>query len=303
MLLHAPGTPASLIQQWVQDAYDELAGKGHWAWLREEAFLTTLAARSLSVTFGAASTAITSAALFVATDAGRQLRVSTGFVYTIDSVTDASNAVLQEAYQGSAGAATATISDIYLPMPADFRSFYDVTDFSNQRPIVWWISRDRLDVYDPARVSSDARFRVLASYKIATDTARAGRLLYEAWPHPTAAGQYRLLYFKRSDTLADTDTFKGVLATKTQAILDGALAKCAAWPGLSKQQPNPYFQISLREYHRDRFEKEAHTLDILDDDQYLESLQQVDLSKYGLGILMEDTALLRQTDATIGDYY
>jgi hypothetical protein len=297
--LQVPSAPVSLVQAWVQDAYDDLAGKRHWAWLKASAILSTLAQRTVSVTFTAASTAITSAAGFVvATDPGRQLRVGSGTpIYTIDTVADTSNATLTQAYAGDTGAASAVIHDRYLVMPADFRSIYTVTDPANQRPVVWWLSQDYLDQQDPARIVGDSRLRGLASYQLSEATATLGRILYEAWPGPTAAGVYLLEYFKRSDVLADDDLFKGVLATKVEAIIDGALARAARWPGLEGRK-NPYFSLPLANMHEQRFLSAAQTLNIMDDDQYLESLQQTQGVDFGLG----STNLLRQSDATIHDY-
>jgi hypothetical protein len=295
--------PISLVQSWVQDAYDELAGKGHWGWLKTETILAILAQRTVSTTFTNGSTAITSAAGFVvATDPGRQIRVGTAEIYTINTVSDTSNAVLTAAWQGANGAQSANIHTRYLTMPANFRSIYDLTDLSVQRPVAWWISRDRLDLWDPARTSSDTRFRVLASYFHSDVTSLVDRVRYEAWPQPTAAGNYLLQYFKRSDTLADGDSFKGVLATKAEVIQDGALARAARWPGLEGRK-NPYFNLALSDRLQSRFELAAQTLQIMDDDQYLESLQQIDLSRYGLAALSADTTLMRQSDATLADYF
>lgn len=301
--LHVPLAPPTLVQSWVQSAYDELVGRRHWAFLRTDALITTLASRSLTVTFTAGSTAITSAALFVATDAGRQIRVGTNSpIYTIDVVTNASNATLTQLYAGTSGAQTAIIRDIYLPMPANFRSIHTVTDQTIQRPVAWWISKERLDLFDPGRVASDTRFRVLAAAAISTVTSLAGRVTYEAWPYPTAAGSYILQYFKRTDTLADDDQFTGVLATWTGALQKGALAEAAMWPGTPTQK-NPYFNLALSKRLEDEFMLQQKMLDVLDDDQYLMDLQQTDLSKYGLAALSADTTLMRQSDATLADYY
>lgn len=302
--LYVSGAPASLWQSWTQQAYNDLLGKRHWAWLRKETFLTTLASRSLSVTFTQAATAITSAALFLSTDVGRQIRVGlTGSpTYTINTVTDASHADLVELYQDTSGAATASISDIYLMMPADFRSFEAVVDPTIQRPVAWWISRDRLDLFDPGRVAYDTRLRVLATYQLSQVSAYSGRVLYEAWPRPTAAGTYVIKYFARGDALADTDTFQGVIATKTEAILEGALARAARWPGTA-QQKNPYFNLGLAQLHESRCKDAMQDLNVMDDDQYLLDLQQIDLSKFGLAALSADTTLMRQSDATLADYY
>lgn len=302
--LRVPGAPVSLVQDWVQDAYDALNGKRHWAWLRRDLLLTTRASRSLSVTYTNGSTAITSAAGFVvATDPGRQIRAGAGTpVYTIDTVTDTSNAVLTQAYAETGGAKTSTIQDIYLVMPADFRAFHTVTDMSIQRPIAWWISKDRLDLFDPGRIASDTRFRVLAAAQLSQVTSLSGRVTYEAWPYPTAVGTYIVQYFIRTDALTDDTTFTGALATWTEALKKGALAEAAQWPGTVTQR-NPYFNLPLADRLRQEFDAMVKNLDILDDDQYLMDLQQTDLSKFGLAALSADTTLMRQSDATLADYY
>jgi len=300
--LHVPGAPASLVQSWVQSAYNTLAGTGHWAWLRKTTVLTTLAARTITVTFTPASTAITSVALFLTTDVGRQIRVPGQTIYTIASVTDPSNAVLTIPYAETGGALSATISDFYLTMPEDFRSIYEVTDMSLQRPIAWWISRDRLELFDPARIAGDSRFRVMASYELSQVPSLLGRTTYEAWPPPMSVGSYQMMYFKRTDALADDEVFQGDLATKTEALIEGALGWAARWPGTVGQK-NPYFNLALSNQHQARFDQERQTLSIMDDDKYLMMLEQIDLAKFGLAALSADTTLMRESDATLADYY
>lgn len=301
--LHVPAAPVSLVQSWCQTSYDDLIGKRHWAWLRKDALITTLASRSLSVTFIQGSTAITSAAAFVATDAGRQIRAGANTpIYTIDTVTDASNAVLTSAFMETGGAITSSIRDIYVAMPADFRSIHTVTDMTIQRPIAWWISKDRLDLFDPGRIAADTRFRVMASNALSTVTSLLGRYTYEVWPYPTAAGSYIMQYFARTDALTDDTEFKGALATWTSVLQKGALAEASKWPGTPTQK-NPYFNLALSKTLEEEFEKAAKSLDVMDDDAYLMDLQQTDLAKFGLAALSADTTLMRQSDATLADYY
>lgn len=301
--LHVPLAPPSLIQSWCQTSYDDLIGRRHWAWLRQDALITTLASRSVSVTFTQGLTAISSAALFVATDAGRQIRAGNNTpIYTIDLVVDPSNATLTGIYGEASGAKTASIQDIYLPMPANFRSIHTVTDMTIQRPIAWWISTDRLNLFDPGRIASDTRFRVLAAAHLSQATATLGRYTYEAWPYPTAAGSYILQYFKRTDSLGDDTEFQGALATWTSVLQKGALAEAAKWPGTPTQK-NPYFNLSLAKTLEDEYNFALKQIDLMDDDAYLMDLQQVDLSKYGLAALSADTTLMRQSDATLADYY
>lgn len=299
--LQVPAAPVTLIQKWVQQAYEQLVGRRHWVWLRRDAILATLAQRTVSVTFTNNSTAITSTAGFVvATDPGRQLRVGNGFIYTIASVSTTSAAVLTQAYQGPSGAAAALIHDRYLVMPADFRSFYSVVNPQVPGlPVVWWIGQDQLDLVDPQRSQSDSYLRVLASAKVSLVPATLGRVLYEAWPSPSAASQYPLTYFARVDQLADDDLLQGVLATQTLALEQGALAHAARWPG-TEQRKNPYFNLALATQLSKDFDIAVKALDLQDDDQYLQDLQQVDLTTYGLG---GDTHTLRATDATLSDYY
>lgn len=301
--LYVPGAPPSLVQEWVQSAYEELCGSRHWSFLRETYLLRTLASRSVTPTFTQGSTAITSAGEFLTTDAGRQIRAGSNTpIYTIDTVTSANAAVLTQAYAEADGAKAATIRDVYLPMPANFRSFLNVTDMTIQRPIAWWIARDRLDLFDPGRIASDTRFRVLVAAQISTVTSLSGRYTYEAWPYPTAAGTYLVQYFKRADALADDDAFLGPLATMTNVLQQGALATAARWPG-TEGRKNPYFNLSLSNQLQGEFDARLKALDVLDDDVYLMDLQQVDLSKYGLAAISADTTLMRQSDATLADYY
>lgn len=300
--LHVPVAPTSLVQHWTQLAYDRLIGKRHWAWTRREVLLQTLAARTVSVNVTQGVTTLTGAGVFVSTDVGRQLRIAQGPTYTIDTVTNANTAALVQAYGGTSGAVTATISDVYLPMPADFRSIHDVTDLTIQRPIAWWIATDRLDLFDPGRISADSRFRVLAAAGPSLVTSLNGRMTYEAWPRPTAAGTYILKYFIRTDALDDEVALPGLLATYSDSLRTGALAEAALWPGTATQK-NPYFNLRLAQDLREQFERACKAIDVMDDDQYLMDLLQIDLAKFGLAAVSADASLLRSTDATSGDYY
>lgn len=303
MALHAPAVPISLVQEWVQSAYDQLCGRRHWAWLKRETILTTRASRSFSATFTQGSTTVASAGQFLSTDVGRQIRAGANTpVYTINTFTTVNAVELTQAYAETGGAKTSTVQDVYLIMPADFRSIYTVTDLTIQRPIAWWISQERLDLFDPARISSDSRFRVLASAHLSQVTSLLGRVLYEAWPYPTAVGSYGLSYFIRTDALVDDTALTGVIATWPEVLKKGALAKAALWPG-TEGRKNPYFNLTLAARLEDDFNRLAKTLDVMDDDQYLADLQQIDLSKFGLAALSADTTLMRQSDATLADYY
>lgn len=300
--LHCPLAPTSLVQDWVQLAYDRLIGKRHWSWTIRDLNLTTKDARTVTLNVIQGSTLLTGVNQFVATDVGRQLRIGTGPTYTINTVTDVNTANLTQVYAEDSGAVTGQISDVYLIMPANFRSILTLTDLTIQRPIPWWISGERLDLFDPGRVSSDTRFRVLASAAPSQVTAYAGQVTYEMWPRPTSAGTYICRYCIRTDTLDDDTILGGLLATNADSLRTGALAEAAMWPGTTTQK-NPYFNLALADRLSAKFEQACKQIDVMDDDQYLQDLMQIDLSKFGLAALAADTTLLRQSDATTADYF
>jgi hypothetical protein len=302
VLLHAPAVPPHLAREFVQQAFARACELRPWGHLRKEAHLQTLAARSLEVTFTTGSAAITSAAEFVATDVGRQLKVDSLPIYTINTVVDASTATLLETYKGDSGAATATIVDAYLVCPADFGRFHTIVNPSNQRRVPFWFSEEALNEVDPHRTSSGDPARVLVSTGYSQVTSLAGRALYEWWPQPTSARVYPALYFTRPPTLADTDTLPGVLAQRGDVLVTGALAECAQWPGTG-DRPNPYFNLNLHRLKSEQFMRDVLSLALRDDDVYPMDLPQIDWAAAGAWELAFDTNLLRSTDATVADYY
>ncbi len=301
VLLYVPNLPAFLAREFVQQAYGRAAEMRPWAWKRKDTLLQTAASRSLTVTFTQGSTAITSAAAFVAADAGRQIKVTSIPIYTIDSVTDASNAVLLETYLGASGAATATILDAYLVCPADFGSFHLIVDPSNRRVVPFWVSDEYLNLVDPHRTSSDTQARLLVHKGLSTRTATLNQVLYEWWPQPTSAKTFPARYFTRPQLLADTDAFKGVLGERGDVLVTGALAEAARWPG-TNERPNPYFSLQNHQLLNAQFQKDLLALELRDDDVYGMDLPQVPWHEYGSWAAY-DTHLLRATDATLANYY
>lgn len=302
VLLHAPEVPVFLAREFVQQAFATLAHQRPALWLRAETLLRTLASRSLTVTFTTGSQAITSAAGFVASDAGRQIKVGSIPLYTINAVTDPSTATLLEVYRGSSGAQTATIVDAYLACPDDFEAFLTIVDPTTQRQIPYWVTEEVLNQYDPHRTSTGDPARVLVSKMLSQATPTLGRVLYEWWPQPTAARQYPALYRKRPPTLLDTDTLPGVLAQRGDVLITGALAECAAWPG-TRDKPNPYFNLNTHRLKKADFLALAQQVALRDDDQAPMDLPQLPWHQWAAWGLAFDTSHLRASDATVGDYY
>src|SRR5688572_20437319 len=129
--LYASTAPLFLVREWINDAYKTLTRSRNWSFLRGETDLLIAAARSLAsvgVTLG--SPTVTSAALFLPADLGRQFAVGTFPLYTVIAQSDASTITLDRAYAGETNAAATTgkIFDGYATLPADFGSFRLIAD-------------------------------------------------------------------------------------------------------------------------------------------------------------------------------
>jgi hypothetical protein len=301
--LHVPAAPTFLAREWVNAAWKPLGRMRHWGFLYGELRLTIAAARSLAaVTVTQGSATVTSAGLFVAGDAGRQFKVASYPVYTIQTFTNINSIELDVAY-GEAGATpAATVFDGYATMPADFESFRIVADPYNQRRLAFWISADQLNILDPTRQASDSGPRLLAERPPSTYTSTLGRTQYEYWPAPTAARSYPAFYNKMAARLDDTTTFSGVMAEAADVLVAGALAQAALWPG-TPDLPNPYFNAALAREKKAEFLQGVQQLSLRDDDQHPDDLATVHWERWPLADLAYNDQALRATDATVADLY
>jgi hypothetical protein len=292
--LECPLAGPLLLQTWSQDVYNVLTDRRPWAFLRKEATLTTLASRSLTVGVTQASTAVTSAALFVASDAGRQIRIgTTPSIYTIATFTDASNVVLERVYdEDDDAAATATIQDIYAVMPADFGQFLVVANPAIERPLIFWLTQEELIRYDPHRSNTDSTPRALVARDVSTVTATLGQLRYEWWPHPTSAATFPYLYIARPAALSDTTNLDGVLRHRDDILRYGVLARAARWPGPPGGPKNPYFNRLIADDYETKFEAEMLKLDLRDDEQALMSVDNYPWHAWSAWLTTRDDTFL-----------
>ena len=300
--LHVPAAPVFLIRHWINTAWKGLSRQRPWAFLRGQSALTITAARSVSVTVTNDSLFVTSAALFLTTDVGRQLRIGTIPTYTLVSRVDASLVQLDQPYGGTTGAATAQIFDGYALVPTDFGSFDLIADPYNQRRLAFWITTDQLNILDPTRQASDSGPRLLATASPSSVSATLGRLRYEYWPRPTAARSYPYSYFKQASDLAEGQRFAGVLADGGDILRIGALAQAAKWPGTA-ERPNPYFSLTLAAQLDAEFALGVQRLSLRDDDQQGQDLSRVHWERWPLADLAYNDQALRATDATLADLY
>jgi hypothetical protein len=301
--LYAPSAPTFLVREWVNVAWKQLAAARRWGFQRGELALTINAARAITactVTRGNAT--VTSAGLFLAADAGRQFRVATFPVYTIQTVTDVNTIVLDRTYGEDTATGAATIFDGFATMPADFGSFRVIADPYNQRRLAFWITEDQLNLLDPTRAAGDTGPRLLAARAPSTYTPTLGRVQYEYWPRPSAARSYPALYNKQAARLTDATTFTGVLADGAEVLIAGALAQAAGWPGTG-DKPNPYFNLQIAREKKAEFAGGIQQLSLRDDEQYADDLATVHWERWALADLAYNDMALRATDASIADLY
>lgn len=301
--LHASEVPFGLVREWTQDAYVALCERRPWVFTQTDLHLQTLASRTLTVGVTLGSRTVTSAAGFVAADVGRQLTIGTFPRYTIVALVDASTVTLDLAYSGTTDpAATATISSIFVTLPADFGAFQIIADPYNQKLVSWWHTQEELGQLDPARTSSDANPRALVPTTPSPVAATLGQMRYEWWPAPTTAKAFPCVYRQRPAKLQDRDVLTGVLATRSDILETGALMACALWPGTSTFK-NPYFNRGTYADLKDAFEKACAQLELRDDDQAQQSWVPLPYHRWPTWELAGGTESLRSSDATIYDYY
>lgn len=303
--LYVPAAPTFLVREWVNVSWKRLAKLRHWTFLRGELRLTIGAARTLAaVTVTQGSSTITSAGLFLAGDAGRQFRVGSTPIYTVQTFTDVNTLVLDQPYgEDTSAIARGTIFDGYATMPADFESFRLIVDPYNQRRLAWWVTEDQLNILDPTSQISDNGPRALvARGGGSTYLPTLGRVQYSYWPRPTAARSYPAIYNKQAARINDTTVFSGVLADGADVIIDGALAEAALWPGTT-DLPNPYFSVNTAREKKAAFLDGVQHLSLRDDDQAPDDLATVHWERWPLADLAYNDLALRASDASVGDLY
>ena len=301
--LYVPVAPLFLVQDWVNEAWKTLARTRPWSFLRGELALTINAARTVaSVTVTRGSATVTSVGLFVASDNGRTFRISTYPHYTIVAFVDVNTITLDRVYGEDDGTASAEIYDGYAIMPADFGSFRIIVDPYIRRRLAFWITEDQLNLLDPIRQTGDSGPRVLVASSPSPHPLTLGRIRYEYWPRPTANRSYPALYNKQADSWVNGELFSGVLADGKDALVKGALAQAARWPGSGDVQ-NPYFNLALSDRLETEFQWRTQQLGLRDDEHYGDDLQRVHWERWPRSDLSYNDQSLRATDATIADLY
>ncbi len=250
--LRCPLASVFLARQWVSFAFRQLAEKRAWSWLwREGQFLLPAAYTTGTVAVTNNNATVTgTGTVFTAAMEDRQFRIGNGPFYTILSRTNDTEITLDRVYGGlTATGQTFEISLVYVTVPTDFHSFITVADMDNQGYRLHTnIGQDELDYWDPERTSQGDPL-VLSFHDYDDSTPPLPR--YEVWPRPNTQMVLSYLYETRATDLEDSGASLP-RHVRGDLLLEMALAECAKWPGPSKEQPSPYFNLGLADRHERR---------------------------------------------------
>lgn len=276
--LRVPSASPLLVEDFVQQGYEEICGRRRWSFLRGEGRIIVGDARGGTVDVTHNSATVTGVGLtFVAGDKNRQFRIGgTGVPYTIAEVdTGANTATLDNVYgAATATAATAQILDAYVRTPDDFGSWWLVVDPARADFIDFWNTEEEIGVYDPQRTNS-GNPRALVSRRLATVADFEGRIEYELWPYQTSQSEYPFLYGRQPERLVLTKAFRGPFRYQNSAVITAALKHAALWPGPDVDRRNPYFNLGLAQRLTAQLDEQLAGLERQDEEIFMTWLETI----------------------------
>lgn len=268
ILLYAPGTPIPLAQQFVKNAYQKALDMHYWSELVKESQLVVgdeYSTGTVALTEGVATVTLTGGAWTGLEN--RTVRFADiPDTYTILTVSGGSDevATLDRVYAGaSAAAATFLVADFYLEFPEDLDTLDEVRDLNQN----WRLTRQThqqayLDLVDAERSTAGTPSRyVAAAPRISAGVAYPR---YEFWPRPSAGTVIVYRYYANSALASNASYLIPIL--KPEAVVYGALAELALWPG-SAEKPNPFFSIDIHKQYAKLFEDAVHDSEMADLDR------------------------------------
>lgn len=246
-MLRCPAASPFLCREWVSYAFREVAEKRRWSWLssRGQFLMPQVVTAGLVDVTRQSDTVTGVGTAWDGSEITRQFRIGTQTpIYTIASVdVGAQTLTLDEVWGGDTqSGAGYQIYRAYVTVPDDFHSFISVYDPRYNWQLWLHIQQEELNAWDAQRAQSGTAW-VVADY--AYDSVSSPPLpRYEIWPHQKAQYVYPFLYENRATDLED---FGATLPRyiRGDVLLELATAQAARWPGPSKEQPNPYFNLAL----------------------------------------------------------
>lgn len=245
----APFLPVVLAQRWVKRRFREIQGRSLWSCqLAESAFYVPAVVSTSTVTVTSGSTTVLAVAAFWdASVVGKQFYTGGhGPFYTITAFLSSNSVTLDRAWAGATAAGVSyEISQVYQVCPSDLLSLEAVIDNTNQWRLHLQIPRARVDRWDPTRIGAG-----VARALIAAPFDSSGNPRFEMWQRVSAASTFPLVYRKEVPFSSDSDTVPKPF--NSEAIVEGALANLARWPGIENRK-NPVYGLEASDRHERRF--------------------------------------------------
>ncbi len=268
IMLRCPSASAWLARQWIDFAFRTFWDKRNWSWQRKKSqflFPALVSSGAVTVTFG--DPHVVGVGTTWTTDiVGRQFRIGLQTpIYTIASVDDVGQTLeLFEPWGGTSATAVGyKIYLAYVTVPTDFEAMIALYDPNFSWRLLTSVSQEDLDLWDAQRATQGTPAWVASPY--AVDEFNDPPLMrYEIWPHVQNQYVLTLLYTSRPPDLSDPGASlpRGI---RGDILLEMALAQCARWPGPSRDNPNPYFNLGLAQQHEARGDRMMMDLEVTDD--------------------------------------
>ena len=266
LLLRCPVASITLAQDFVQSSFRDIVELRRWSWLLKKSQITVPTAYTTgtaTTTVGSTLVTINAPGVVATAHIGLQFRIGISMqILTIASVDTVGNTYTldQPWYPDAQTAATFSVFQAYVALPSDFHAFLSVIDPKFAQPIPYDASVAQIDNLDPQRAAAGSPPKGLAFLDY-----YGGNPRYELWPHQKTAAIYPIVYESRPVDPFDAGAAVPALLP-SDIILERAMMYCAAWPGSTTQNPNPYFNKELVAFHRGEFQRRISILEKQDNE-------------------------------------
>ena len=264
-----------LAQDFVRWAFREIIEKRKWSWsIKQSQFIFPALVSAGTVDVTANSNAVVGhGTAFNSTMIGLQFRTSTLTpIYTVAAVNSPTSLTLDQPWGFLTSLGTGyKIYLAYVVAPTDFHSFTTVWDPNFSWQLWTTVRQDELNMYDAQRASQGTPY-VVADFDYTSLLIGGGTVTppvprFEVWPHLQQAYVIPFMYESRYPDLDDSGTSLPRFIPG-DVLLEGAMAQVTRWPGASRDQPNPAFNLGLSTMHTKLFQDKVRELERNDDEVY-----------------------------------
>jgi hypothetical protein len=276
VMLRCPMAGQFLAQDWIRWSFRTVVERKKWSWLlkRDQFIIPAQYVTGTVDVVNGSNAVVGHGTTWTASMIGRQFRIGiTTPIYTIIAVPSATSLTLSKVWGANTQSGVGyQIYYCYLIPPTDFHSLTVAWD-PNFSWKLWTdeVRQEDLAIFDGQRAWQGTPY-VLADFDY-TNLQLGGAAIspplprFEIWPHQTAQYVIPFIYESRPPDLDDAGaTLPRYINGDT--LMEGALARCAMWPGPSADARNPYFNLTLAKQHEDRFTQQLNDLERQDEEVY-----------------------------------